>query len=470
MAVKENVEVDDSAKERSPPSASSATRARRSLRDDEASQKFCQKFSQTSQEVVGVTESGRDSPVPNEHNNHGPATYTTGHEPPLPGTTDGGSDDDIEIPTAGNMLREVGNSIEDFVSFENKADLEIWESCPTASCEAIKAFEGEGMLHKPRAHRKYRRDMVRAIYEPILAVFLLPHEDSQLKLYHGLATLLRQHFDQALRYSDEDVGMITESLCQADGISELLATAQTLASYQYTRTTLLLRTDLGTIDKFRGAYHELVLGLVCATEARQHRGGYHFRRSRRLLTGSFYETIDQLPLPQLQIKETVGSRGLLMLLLRRCVGGVIPGNHDIIDLFKQLIHLPEVWNEEPSCESLKAFRPLRNELAAAAIVLQQQSDVLAAMEGTLAWRMTYDAYKLMVEYIHKDLVNQANFRDQTMANLDDLCTELRVECEAQAADLEDWRSNTAIIFTTVTTIFLPLSVVAGIFGMNTLDV
>ncbi|KAK5134883.1 hypothetical protein LTR08_005973 [Meristemomyces frigidus] len=75
-----------------------------------------------------------------------------------------------------------------------------------------------------------------------------------------------------------------------------------------------------------------------------------------------------------------------------------------------------------------------------------------------------------VNSIKDTMLEAAKDRQEMLAALDYLSTDLRIECEAQTADIEDWRSNTNIIFTTVTVIFLPLSVVASVFGMNTADV
>lgn len=36
--------------------------------------------------------------------------------------------------------------------------------------------------------------------------------------------------------------------------------------------------------------------------------------------------------------------------------------------------------------------------------------------------------------------------------------------------MQDWRDNAAVVFTIITVIFLPLSFVASVFGMNTADV
>jgi hypothetical protein len=36
--------------------------------------------------------------------------------------------------------------------------------------------------------------------------------------------------------------------------------------------------------------------------------------------------------------------------------------------------------------------------------------------------------------------------------------------------LQDWRDNAAVVFTIISVIFLPLSFIAGVFGMNTADV
>jgi hypothetical protein len=45
-----------------------------------------------------------------------------------------------------------------------------------------------------------------------------------------------------------------------------------------------------------------------------------------------------------------------------------------------------------------------------------------------------------------------------------------IQCRALISGIEDWRNNAGVVFTGVTIIFLPLSFVTGLLGMNTADV
>jgi uncharacterized membrane protein len=44
------------------------------------------------------------------------------------------------------------------------------------------------------------------------------------------------------------------------------------------------------------------------------------------------------------------------------------------------------------------------------------------------------------------------------------------QARAQISGVQDWRDNAAVVFTIITVIFLPLSFVASVFGMNTTDI
>lgn len=46
----------------------------------------------------------------------------------------------------------------------------------------------------------------------------------------------------------------------------------------------------------------------------------------------------------------------------------------------------------------------------------------------------------------------------------------RTQARAQILGVQDWRDNAAVVFTIITVIFLPLSFVASVFGINTSDV
>lgn len=49
---------------------------------------------------------------------------------------------------------------------------------------------------------------------------------------------------------------------------------------------------------------------------------------------------------------------------------------------------------------------------------------------------------------------------------------IRISAQAQAAiaGIQDWRDNAAVVFTVITIIFLPLSFVASVLGMNTSEI
>jgi hypothetical protein len=51
-----------------------------------------------------------------------------------------------------------------------------------------------------------------------------------------------------------------------------------------------------------------------------------------------------------------------------------------------------------------------------------------------------------------------------------LHTLTQIQARAQISGVQDWRDNAAVVFTIITVIFLPLSFVASVFGMNSADI
>ncbi|KAK4888700.1 hypothetical protein LTR27_012439 [Elasticomyces elasticus] len=311
-----------------------------------------------------------------------------------------------------------------------------------------------------------------------LANLLLPSDAQQSRrrlkfwgAYHIFATKVVQRFLDCYRVSGWH--SVREALPHSDQIRELCNLAERLVGYQFTREVLEERarasqSGSGIPDLFKKAYGNVVLAFLSHEMVAK----VYLGMAASELQASFEEVLSQGVPPSLVTRESVGAKGLLVLLAQRCTDRVIGCDGDIASLFSERIMdlEQEVWSNNVSRGPLKSLRPLRNELTAASIVLQTQLELLQSLEQAVAGRSKYRGYTDQPQRLTAALVGWARIRQAAIPSLDGLANELRQECEAQHADMEDWRSKTGIIFTTVTVIFLPLSVVAGIFGMNTRDV
>ncbi|KAK5674490.1 hypothetical protein LTS10_012878 [Elasticomyces elasticus] len=237
----------------------------------------------------------------------------------------------------------------------------------------------------------------------------------------------------------------------------LVRVVEKLLSYQYSREILVEDepvpgSNVRMPQDFRLAYREVILAFIHGTEPDLAVSRRHFLKAQKLLKSSFYEVLKDIPRPPLLTREAVGAEGLLALIVRHCTNSTMPSGADLITLFSQQITAleQEVWSGEPSRAPLKSLRILRNELAAAGIVLQSQLDVLETLEQSMCWRVQYDDYEDQPQRIVTASVEAAKDRLDILPSLEALVAELRAECEAQSADIEDWRSNTQVLVLSLT--------------------
>ncbi|KAK6418686.1 hypothetical protein LTR81_008147 [Elasticomyces elasticus] len=232
----------------------------------------------------------------------------------------------------------------------------------------------------------------------------------------------------------------------------LLNAVQKLLSYGCSREILVEGeqvpgSNVSMPQDFQLAYREVMLAFLHVTEPESAVSKRHFSKARKLLKSSFYDLLEDIPRPPLLTREAVSAKGLLALIVRQCTGSVIPGGADLITLFSQQITAmeQEVWSGEPSRGPLKCLRILRNELAATGIVLQSQLDVLETLGQSMCWRLQHSDYEDQPQRIVNTSIEAARDRLDILPLLEAVVTELRSECEAQSADIEDWRSNTQVL-------------------------
>ncbi|KAK3619418.1 hypothetical protein LTR56_024044 [Elasticomyces elasticus] len=205
----------------------------------------------------------------------------------------------------------------------------------------------------------------------------------------------------------------------------LVNVVEKLLSYQYTRDILVEdeavpRSNVRMPRDSRLAYGEVILAFLHGTQPEPAVSRRHFSKARKLLKSSFYEVLHSILRPPLLTREAVGADGLLALFARHCTSSAIPSGADMITLFSQQI------------------------------TAMTQLDVLEALEKSLRWRMPHRDYEDQPGRVANTSVEAAKDRVDILPSLEALVAELRAECEAQSADVEDWRSNTQVLVLNLT--------------------
>ncbi len=194
--------------------------------------------------------------------------------------------------------------------------------------------------------------------------------------------------------------------------------------------------------------------------------------------------------------ENVGPvltpEAILIMLMERLVRGVFgTGNVEVIAVYEECLeHLVSSItllesNEELTTENkalkvkvrasrrlLQIINAFEEEVAIVNDILMQQEKVLQAFRGYLepsSFKRPSTARKLRFEFEKKGIEKILTSIREQLRN----CTELRERARVLAVQnvhlvetLQDDNSRALFIFTFITVLFLPLSFVAGFFGMN----
>ncbi len=198
--------------------------------------------------------------------------------------------------------------------------------------------------------------------------------------------------------------------------------------------------------------------------------------------------------------ENVGPvltpEAILIMVMERLVRGVFgSGNVEVIAVYEECLeHLVSILNlSEPNQElttekqalkvKIRASRRLlqiinafEEEVAIVNDILMQQEKVLQAFRGYLepsSFKRPSTARKLRFEFEKKGIERILTSIREQLRN----CTELRDRAKVLAVQnvhlvetLQDDNSRAIFVFTFITVLFLPLSFVAGFFGMNVVGI
>ena len=127
---------------------------------------------------------------------------------------------------------------------------------------------------------------------------------------------------------------------------------------------------------------------------------------------------------------------------------------------------------EASRRLLQKINEFKEEIAIVYNVLKQQDNVLTKLRSALdpkEFRTPSITRRLRFEYECKDIdqiVQIIREQQQSCAELADRAKFLAIQNVELVETLQDDNSKAIFIFTMVTVLFLPLSFVAGFFGMN----
>ncbi|KAF2161615.1 hypothetical protein M409DRAFT_28009 [Zasmidium cellare ATCC 36951] len=191
--------------------------------------------------------------------------------------------------------------------------------------------------------------------------------------------------------------------------------------------------------------------------------------------------------------ESVGLDGLVALLFSSLVHKPIHGADDIMDVYRDHMNTLDTSARlgEPSLGPLSRLRYFKYELSAFDALLWQQLEVLEKMVDGLYLQLGLPDFiprdssygDGVVKALHAGEYQYSGAL-RTLARCLETTSErlqmvpvwtaeighMRDECRARLDEVQDWRSNAAVVFTVVTVLFLPLSFVSSVFGMNTADV
>lgn len=131
---------------------------------------------------------------------------------------------------------------------------------------------------------------------------------------------------------------------------------------------------------------------------------------------------------------------------------------------------------EASRRLLQKINEFKQEIAIVYNVLKQQETVLTKLRLSLdpkEFRTPSITRRLRFEYECKDIdevVQTIMAQQQSCAELADRAKSLAIQNVELVETLQDDNSKAIFIFTLVTVLFLPLSFVAGFFGMNVVGI
>ncbi|CAD6592999.1 MAG: hypothetical protein ASARMPRED_006874 [Alectoria sarmentosa] len=178
------------------------------------------------------------------------------------------------------------------------------------------------------------------------------------------------------------------------------------------------------------------------------------------------------------IGPVVTPEAITITLMRRLVSGVFgSGTLDIINLYEECLeHLALDVKYEASRRLLQQINEFKEEVAIVHNVLKQQDSVLMKLRSSLdpkEFRTPSITRRLRFEYECKDIdeiVKSIREQQQSCSELADRAKLLAIQNVELVETLQDDNSKAIFIFTMVTVLFLPLSFVAGFFGMNVVGI
>ncbi|CZT19463.1 uncharacterized protein RCC_05314 [Ramularia collo-cygni] len=182
---------------------------------------------------------------------------------------------------------------------------------------------------------------------------------------------------------------------------------------------------------------------------------------------------------QIQWKAAAFPIDLMALVLPQILWRPVLGDQDALDMYNQYVTDLEsnILTGDPSREPLDRIRNLRHELNAFSLLQTQQIDVLEKLVD-IVWpaedETNPDEHDVLSPHprlaVFKALPESMKLQNSNIQQLHGMLNQLQTEATAQVSNVQDWRDNATVVFTIITIIFLPLSFVSSVFGMNTSDV
>ncbi|KAF7198216.1 hypothetical protein HII31_00572 [Pseudocercospora fuligena] len=207
----------------------------------------------------------------------------------------------------------------------------------------------------------------------------------------------------------------------------------------------------------------------------------HAKQAQSLLEKAFRGALASHPDRSIRWKAAAFPSDTIILLLPDILLRPVLDGQGALDMYYRYVTdlYSTILMGEPSRESLERIRHLRAELNAVSLLQTDQLKMLEQYAEAIfpqhkdgdpseQFRIESDPHPgyRMLRALRKGIATQNDGIQELNNSLDNLQT----EAQSQISGVQDWRDNAVVVFTIITIIFLPLSFISSVFGMNTADV
>lgn len=226
-------------------------------------------------------------------------------------------------------------------------------------------------------------------------------------------------------------------------------------------------------NHFGKAWMHLTTCFVLVTTDR-YVAGRELRECFQLISEGRRELMRSLVPTSLQDREAVLPLGVLLLIVQKLSADVTGSLPDVSSTYNEfLIKLElEVQGDPHSRVHQEKINNLRQEIESILKVLTEQHDCLEALQPSLNRGILRDnsRHREREFYILQETISSLEEKARNFEQMAKTATNLAAFNIHRIESNKDRQEAAILVFTTVTIVFLPLSFVASVFGMNTADI